>query len=360
MFVVPRCTRRCGGESVLELGDVALIGLVLELLLASRKQPHRSLELLPQLGHEALELEHPPLVLVHVLRDLVDHDEERLARGVDRQHRVDRLDRLAHAAAGPGPGACMGVDPARGIEIPVRIHDVQHVGEVVVGLLLLLGLRPLLLQHRPRGLQEPVPLFVDLQPALVVRDQVALGAVSQSDLDLPQDRGMDVLVVACHPADVEHDRDRIDLLAHRLPRCHQLLPLRGVVAREQSLLQRCAVGKHDAVEREPHELGKARLARAVEARDPGGRELGPDLLRHLVGDALQQAHELLVDTVGPDAGAVAPRPGIALRIASCDDVLGDLGLQPGRALLVEVDDRRNVPGHVGGEKLTNQHGLSHG
>jgi hypothetical protein len=42
---------------------------------------------------------------------------------------------------------------------------------------------------------------------------VGIGAVAEALLQLAHDRGVDVLVVAGDPADVEHHRDRIDLLA---------------------------------------------------------------------------------------------------------------------------------------------------
>jgi hypothetical protein len=66
-------------KTVLELGEVVGLRLVLELLLACGEKPDASLEPLPQLGDERLELQHPALVLVDVLAHLVDHEEERLA-----------------------------------------------------------------------------------------------------------------------------------------------------------------------------------------------------------------------------------------------------------------------------------------
>ena len=64
----------------------------------------------------------------------------------------------------------------------------------------------------------------------------------------------------------------------------------------------CPVGERDAVEREPEQLGEARLTRAVEARDPGVRQLGAAGLVELDRDAAQQPHVLLVDAVRHPAG----------------------------------------------------------
>ena len=118
-----------GWEAILQLADVAGFRLVFELLLAGGEQPDAALEPLAQLGHEGLELQHPALVLVNVLADLVDDDEERLVRGSDVEHRADRIHHLADAGAGAGarPGAV--VDPGARLGIAIRFQEVQGVRE---------------------------------------------------------------------------------------------------------------------------------------------------------------------------------------------------------------------------------------
>ena len=171
-------------EAVLELAEVVVLSLVLELLLAGGEEPHAALELLPQLRDERLELEHPALVLVDVLAHLVDHDEERLPLATLLEHRLDGLDDLAHARARAGARAGAAVDPARRLRVALRLHDVEHVREVVVGLLFLLGDPPVLAERLLGGREELVPLAVALQAQLEVGDQVALRAVAEARLHL--------------------------------------------------------------------------------------------------------------------------------------------------------------------------------
>ena len=46
---------------------------------------------------------------------------------------------------------------------------------------------------------------------------------------------------------------------------------------------------------------------------------------------------------------------ITVGIAAGDDVLTDLGIQLGRALFMEINDRRNVAGDIFCEQLSNLH-----
>jgi hypothetical protein len=342
---------QAGREAVLQLHDGAGLGRVVELLLAGGQEPHLAPELLPQRRHEGLELEHPIVHLVHVLADLVDHQEQRLARLTQIEHGLDGLHHLLHRAAAAVLGASAAVDPAHRLQVPLRVHGVEHVREVIVGLLVPLGLAPRPPQDLLRGGLEQLILTVALQLQLVLGHQVALLAVAEARLHLAQHGRVDVLVVAGHRADVEHHRDRLHLGVQRGPRGGQLRPLGGVVAGQQRLGQRAAVGQAHAVEGQAQELGEARLTGAVEAGDPAGGQLGAALLVQLARQRLEQVHQLLVD-----AGLHAARARVAVGIAAGDDVLGDLGRELVRALLVEVDDGRDVARDVGGEDLLDTHG----
>jgi hypothetical protein len=131
----------------------------------------------------------------------------------------------------------------------------------------------------------------------------------------------------------------------------QLARQRRGVATQPGLGQRATAGQLDAVEGQAQELGEARLARAVEARDPRRRlELEAVRLGQLAADAGEQADVLLVDAAGH---------ALVMRVvrgeAAGDDVLVDLGGQLGRGLLVEVDDRRDVAGDVRDEEIAELH-----
>jgi hypothetical protein len=60
---------------------------------------------------------------------------------------------------------------------------------------------------------------------------------------------------------------------------------------------------------------------------------------------------MLVDALGD-----ALLAGVAFRIAAGDDVLGDLDGELLRAVLVEIDDRRDVAGDIGDEQVTDTAG----
>jgi hypothetical protein len=109
------------------------------------------------------------------------------------------------------------------------MHDMQDMGEVVVGLLVLLGFCPILLEHPAGHVEERFPLAVLLEPELVVGNQVALGAIAEPRLHLTKDRRMDVLVVPGHAADVENDGEGIHASAEVLPSGNELLPPGGVI-----------------------------------------------------------------------------------------------------------------------------------
>jgi hypothetical protein len=113
---------------------------------------------------------------------------------------------------------------------------------------------------------------------------------------------------------------------------------RGVAGDSQASASERPSGS-DAVEGEAEELGEARLAGAVEARDPGAGQLGAAGLVEFGGDVGEQADVLLVDAAGHAAVV-----GVTLGPAAGDDVLADLGGDFGRGLLVEVDDRAGCRG----------------
>ena len=200
-------------------------------------------------------------------------------------------------------------------------------GEVIVGAFLLLRDLPGLAQRLLGHLLESLPLAVALEPQLVVGHEVALRAVAEAGLHEPQDGRVDMLAVARHAADVEDDGDRLHLLGERGPRVDELLPSGRVIALEEGGGEGLAVGEHHAVEREPEELGEARLAGAVEAGDPRRRKLGAPLLLQLLGDAPEEVDELLVD-----ARLHPARTRVVVGIAPRDDVLADLRVRAWRAL----------------------------
>jgi hypothetical protein len=147
-------------------------------------------------------------------------------------------------------------------------------------------------------LLKALPLLVALELELEVGDDRIGGAVAEALLDHAHGEGVDVLAVAGDAADVEDDGHRIDLGLEAGPGGAQLLAAGAEVAGEQGLGERAAVRELDAVEREAEELGEARLARAVEAGDPAGRQIGAAGAVELVGDRLQQRDVMLVDTLG--------------------------------------------------------------
>lgn len=105
-----------GRKPILELGERrAVASRLLQTLLPCCQQPGLPLQLLAERGHERLQRQHPVFVVVHVLADLVDHDEERAARAALLEHVGDRLQRLAHRALVAIRGADAAVYPGHGV-----------------------------------------------------------------------------------------------------------------------------------------------------------------------------------------------------------------------------------------------------
>jgi hypothetical protein len=197
MFVVARCTRRLRREAVLQLADGAGLGRSSSFCWPVARSHTRPLQRCPSAATKDWSLSMRLVVLVDVLADLVDHEEQRLARLTLIEHRLDGLDDLLHRSCRRRAGAGTAVDPAHRLHVPLRVHDVEHVGEVIVGLLVLLGLRP----RPPRtfcAVGRTTPLTVALELQLVLGHQVALRAVAEPRLHLPQHGRVDVLVVAGH------------------------------------------------------------------------------------------------------------------------------------------------------------------
>jgi hypothetical protein len=118
--------------------------------------------------------------------------------------------------------------------------------------------------------------------------------------------------------------------------------VRGV-AGQPGVGQAGAVGQALVVEREPEELGEARLARAIEPGDPRRGELGAAGLVELADDVGQQPDVVLVD-------ALLAVMKVAHGPAAGDDVLADLvRLSFCGQLLMKIDDRWDVAGDVGSE-----------
>ena len=223
--------------------------------------------------------------------------------------------------------------------------------ELLLGHLPVLDLGPGAIQGLQGDLLKTLPLLVALELELEVGHDWIGGAVAEALLDHAHGEGVDMLAVAGDAADVEDDGHRVDLGLEAGPGGAQLLAAGAEVAGEQGLGERAAVRELDAVEREAEELGEARLARAVEAGDPAGRQVGAAGAVELVGDRLQQRDVMLVDALGD-----ALLAGVAVGIAAGDDVFGDLDGELTRAVLVEVDDRWDVAGDVGDEQVTDTAG----
>ena len=85
---------------------------------------------------------------------------------------------------------------------------------------------------------------------------------------------MNVLAVAGHTANIKDHGHGLYATHKLLPGIDQFLPSGGVILLLQGIGQRGPIGQHHTVEGQAQELGEARLARAIKARDPRGRKLG--------------------------------------------------------------------------------------
>ena len=104
-----------GGEAVLQLREGIRSRFFLELLLAGREEPDASLQPLSEVRDEGLELEHPVIVVVNVLADLVDDEEESLSRGPSVEHRRDVAGHLFDGGPRGGPVAGVTVEPGSSV-----------------------------------------------------------------------------------------------------------------------------------------------------------------------------------------------------------------------------------------------------
>ena len=259
-------------EATLELAEqVSLVGLF-ELLLASHEEPRFAFETLAQFRDEGLQLEHALLVLVDVLRDLVDDDKEGLALGAAVEHVCNRPRGLGDGG-GLREGAGAGRDPRHGVCVAIGVEGVHHLGEVFFGQRLVLHLGPRLAQHVCGFRLELGPAAVALEVQLELGHQGLSRAVPEALLDLAHDRRMDVLVIASKAPDIEDHGNRVDRLAKGAPRVAELLTTWRCITRKQSFRERPSIWERHTVERQPQQLREARLARAVEARNPGRGEV---------------------------------------------------------------------------------------
>src|SRR6185436_14160375 len=144
----------------------------------------------------------------------------------------------------------------------------QHVREMIVGLFLLLGFRPLLAECRSCRFHERIPFAVAFEPKLVIGDEIALGAIAEARLDEAKHGGVDVLVIARDTSDVEDYGDRFYPVGESVPRIGELLVSRRIVPAEKRRPEGSSIWQDDAVEGEAEELGEAGFARAVETGDP--------------------------------------------------------------------------------------------
>ena len=210
-------------EAVLHLAQDRGLALLLELFLARDQQPHTALEPLPQRRDEGLQLEHALAALVDVLADLVHHQEQRRVRGAEAEH------------VGDGPGGVVGrkdpaaraaarAQPALRIGVLIGEEMKHHLGEVVVGKLLVPGLLPGSVQDLFGLRQETIPVGIPLQAQLELGHQ-GVAAVAQALLDLAHHGGVDVLVVAGNTADVEHAGHGVDPADQVVPGRAELVEL---------------------------------------------------------------------------------------------------------------------------------------
>ena len=86
----------------------------------------------------------------------------------------------------------------------------HHFREILVGECAFFRFRPRLAEDPERGRFELLPMPISLEIELKLGDKLLLAAVAKSLLDLPKHDRMDMLAVARHPSDVEHDGYRID------------------------------------------------------------------------------------------------------------------------------------------------------
>ena len=337
-----------GREAVLGPGEEGLARALVDLLLAERHQPHLAVQTGPERRGEGAQAVGAVVVVQDVLRDLVDDQEQgrALTRTAKLEHVADRLDSLVGRLAadvGAGPAGV----PGHRVGVALGVHRVHDHRELLLGHLLVLDRGPRAAERVLGDLLKALPFLVALELELEVGDDRIGRAVAEALLDHAHGERVDVLAVAGDAADVEDDRHRIDLGLEAGPGGAQLVVVGAEIAGQQGLGERAAVRELVAVEREAEELGEARLAGAVEAGDPAGRQIGTSGAVELVGDRPQQRDIMLVDALGD-----ALLAGVALGVAAGDDVLGDLDGELLRAVLVEVDDRRDVAGDVGDEQLS--------
>jgi len=337
-----------GREAVFGPGEEGLAGELVELLLAERQQPDLAVQAGAEGRGEGAQAVGAVVVVLDVLRDLVDDQEQgRLAvRAAKLEHVADRLDGLVGGFAadvGAGPAGV----PGHRVGVTLGDHGVHDLRELLPGHLLVLDLRPRATEGLLGDRFKALPLLVALELELEVGDDVVGGAIAEVLLDHAHGEHVDMLAVAGDAADIEDDGHRIDPGHEAGPGGAQLVVLGAEVAGEQGLGERAAVREQGAVEREAEELGEARLARAVGAGDPAGRQVGAAGAVELVGDRVQQRDIMLVDALGD-----ALLAGVALGVTAGDDVFGDLDGELLRGVLVEVDDRRDVAGDVGDEQVT--------
>jgi len=340
-------------EAVLQLGQVAALQVLVQLLLARGQKPDPALQSLPQGLGQALQGQLARVALEDVLADLVHHEEERPPPRPEAEHGLHVPDGLVHRGPAAGAAAHARVHPGGGLGVQGRVEAVHDLREVVLGQEVVHGLGPGATQGLVGAGQELFPPAVALQLQLVVGHEVRGGAVAQPLLELAPGRQVDVLVLSGNRPDVEDHGQGIDLLEQTLPGFAQLLVERRAVPGQQGLGQPGAAGQDHAVQGQAQELGEAGLTRAEEPGDPAVGKLGAALALQFGPDGAQQVLHLLVDAVR-HAGVAR----VFLGVAAGDDVLPDLLLHPLGVLLVEVDHGRDVSGDVRLEDLLDQHGAT--
>jgi len=133
--------------------------------------------------------QHALLVLVDVLTDLVDDKEDPLFGCAPIQHGSDGLDDLLdRGSAAVGCAAGVRIHPAHGIAIEVGIQQMHGVGEVFLDQGVVFHLFPRALGRLCGGGEEGIPLAVQFETQLAVRDIGAAAAVSQARLQLAEGR----------------------------------------------------------------------------------------------------------------------------------------------------------------------------
>ena len=260
MFVAREVDPQLRRETVLGPDEERVVGLLVELLLAERKEPRLALQVGAERRRRRRAAGRRDPCWEHVLRDFVDDQEERRAGAAEAAACRESPRPLP---LGTRARACV---PAR--LVYQLIGSVYFSGNIIDITSEKSSSASCLSFASAQGcpsvscadLLESCPLAVPLELELEVGDERLGAAVAEPPLDLPHGRRVNVLVVSRDAADIEHNGERVDLLPQLPPGVAKFRRPWGRVAAKQGLGERRAVGQCDSVEREAEQLGEARFA----------------------------------------------------------------------------------------------------